>query len=90
MYETLEKIIKNNYDILLKKYDNTNSLLDLLISKIIGHTISMGTFILSSIWLVCGIQMLSLGIVGEYIGKIYNETKARPRYAISENLEEDK
>ena len=33
MYETLEKIIKNNYDILLKKYDNTNSLLDLLISK---------------------------------------------------------
>ena len=66
------------------------TLIYLLISKIIGHTISMGTFILSSIWLVCGIQMLSLGIVGEYIGKIYNETKARPRYAISENLEEDK
>ena len=34
--------------------------------------------------------MLSLGIVGEYIGKIYNEVKARPRYIISENLELEK
>ena len=32
--------------------------------------------------------MLSLGIIGEYVGKVYNETKARPRYIISENLNE--
>ena len=30
--------------------------------------------------------MLSLGIIGEYIGKIYGESKRRPRYCISENL----
>lgn len=32
--------------------------------------------------------MLSLGIIGQYIGKIYNETKQRPRYIISCNLSE--
>ena len=36
-----------------------------------------------------GIQLLSLGIIGEYIGKIYMETKARPRYIISERTEEE-
>ena len=30
-----------------------------------------------------------LGIVGEYVGKMYNETKARPRFLVSENLMED-
>jgi hypothetical protein len=33
---------------------------------------------------VSGIQMISLGIIGEYIGKIYLETKRRPRYIIDE------
>ena len=46
------------------------------------------TFIVCSIWLVSGIQMLSIGIIGEYVGKIYSETKRRPRYFIAENLEE--
>ena len=32
--------------------------------------------------------MISIGIIGEYIGKMYNETKARPRFIISENLNE--
>ncbi len=36
-----------------------------------------------------GIQLLSLGVVGEYIGKIYLETKARPRYIISESTDEE-
>ena len=35
------------------------------------------------------VQMLSLGIVGEYIGKIYSESKKRPRYHIARNLEEE-
>jgi Na+/H+ antiporter NhaC len=43
-----------------------------------------------SIWFIGGIQMISIGIVGEYVGKIYSETKARPRFIISENLEEKK
>lgn len=57
-----------------------------LIVKIIGHTVSGWTFIIFSIWLVAGIQMLSLGIIGEYIGKIYKETKRRPKYIIEKEL----
>lgn len=59
-----------------------------LIMKLLGNTVSGWTFIVCSIWLVAGVQMLSVGILGEYIGKIYNETKRRPRYIISKNLEE--
>ena len=40
------------------------------------------TSIVAPIWLLGGIQLLALGIVGEYIGKIYLETKHRPRYEI--------
>jgi len=35
-----------------------------------------------SIWSIGGLQLLSIGIIGEYIGKIYLETKQRPRYSI--------
>ena len=63
-------------------------LLYCLIVKLLGKTVTGWTFIVGSIWLVAGIQMLSIGIIGEYIGKIYSETKRRPRYIISENLEE--
>lgn len=63
-------------------------LLYCLIVKVLGKTVEGWTFIVGSIWLVSGIQMLSIGIIGEYIGKIYSETKARPRFIISENLEE--
>lgn len=65
-------------------------LLYCLIVKLLGKAVDGWTFIVSSIWLVAGIQMLSIGIIGEYIGKIYSETKSRPRYIISENLEENK
>jgi len=57
-----------------------------LIVKILGKTVEGWTFIVVSIWLVSSIQMLSLGVIGEYIGKIYSETKARPRYIIEEEL----
>jgi hypothetical protein len=36
-----------------------------------------------------GIQMVSIGVIGEYIGKIYLETKQRPRYIISDRAGED-
>lgn len=60
-----------------------------IVSKCLGNTVDGWTFITCSIWLVAGIQMLSLGIVGEYIGKIYSETKRRPRFIISRNLNEE-
>ncbi len=57
-----------------------------LFVKVTGNTIDGWTFIVSSIWLVGGIQLLSLGVIGEYIGKIYTETKRRPRYIIEKEL----
>lgn len=59
-----------------------------LISKLFFHTVEGWTFLACSMWLVGGIQMLSIGIIGEYIGKIYSETKRRPRFIIAKNLEE--
>lgn len=56
-----------------------------LISYFIG-AVAGWTAIVASIWLIAGIQMLCLGVCGEYIGKIYSEVKARPRYNIEEFL----
>ena len=61
-----------------------------IIMKFLGRTVSGWTFIMCSIWFIAGVQMVSLGVIGEYIGKIYSETKKRPRYFISENLNENK
>ena len=57
-----------------------------VIQKVFGNTVDGWTFIVCSLWLLGGIQMLSLGIIGEYIGKIYSETKARPRYLVTDYL----
>ncbi len=61
-------------------------LLYALIAKIAGHTSVGWTSLMGSIWLIGGIQLLGLGVVGEYIGKIYNETKRRPRFIIESVL----
>lgn len=63
-------------------------LLYTLISFIDGHTVTGWTSTLASIWLIGGIQLLSLGVIGEYIGKIYNESKHRPRFIIDRYLNE--
>lgn len=59
-----------------------------VIRKITGNTVDGWTFLSISIWFIGGLQMISVGIIGEYVGKMYSETKARPRYIISENLNE--
>ena len=41
---------------------------------------------MGSIWALGGIQLLSLGVIGEYIGKIYKETKHRPRFIVDQFL----
>ena len=57
-----------------------------LVAKLAGHTSVGWTSLMGSIWLIGGIQLLGLGAVGEYIGKIYNETKRRPRFIIESVL----
>ena len=63
-------------------------LLYAFISWIAGTTVTGWTSTLASIWMIGGIQLLSLGVIGEYIGKIYNETKRRPRFIIDRYLNE--
>ena len=54
-----------------------------LIQKLTGNTVAGWTFLSISIWFLGGLQMISIGIIGEYVGKTYSETKARPRFIIS-------
>lgn len=61
-------------------------LLYFLIRHFTGHTVSGWTSLAVSIWALGGIQLLSLGVIGEYIGKVYLETKKRPRYVIDRYL----
>lgn len=56
------------------------------IVKLLGETVTGWTSLTLSIWLLGGIQLLCLGVIGEYIGKIYNETKHRPRFIIADKL----
>lgn len=55
-----------------------------LISAIIGNTVDGWASMTCIICFVSGVQLICLGIIGEYIGKIYMEAKGRPRYIISE------
>ena len=55
-----------------------------LVSAIAGKTVAGWASMTCIICFVSGVQLISLGIIGEYIGKIYMETKHRPRYIISE------
>lgn len=55
-----------------------------------GQTIPGWTTTVLSVWAIGGLIMISLGIIGEYIGKIYLETKSRPRYIIESYLKDDK
>jgi glycosyltransferase involved in cell wall biosynthesis len=55
-----------------------------LVSYFTGSAVAGWTAIVSSIWLLGGIQLLCIGVLGGYIGKIYSEVKARPRYRIEE------
>ena len=55
-----------------------------LITKLVGFTVTGWTSMICAIYFLGGVQLLGIGIIGEYVGKIYNETKARPRFIISE------
>ena len=57
-----------------------------LVQHFLGHTSIGWTSLIVSIWAIGGLQLLAIGVIGEYIGKIYLETKARPRYIIEKVL----
>lgn len=53
-----------------------------IVQKILGHVNVGWTSIMCSIWLIGGLQMLGIGLIGEYIGKMYKEVKRRPRFIV--------
>ena len=57
-----------------------------LIRWIAGATVSGWASLMCSIWMIGGIQLLALGVIGEYMGKVYSEAKARPRFIIERVL----
>ena len=57
-----------------------------IIRKFTGDTVPGWAFLAVSIWALGGVQLLAIGVIGEYIGKIYLETKHRPKYIISSYL----
>lgn len=60
-----------------------------LISYFTGHVVAGWTSLILSIWFIGGVQLLSIGLIGQYIGKIYIEVKHRPRYHIEKFLDEN-
>jgi glycosyltransferase involved in cell wall biosynthesis len=54
------------------------------VSRVIGKTVAGWSSTICVVFFMGGIQLICLGVLGEYIGKIYMEVKARPRYIISE------
>ncbi len=59
-----------------------------LISYFTGNVVPGWTSLILSIWFIGGVQLLAIGLVGQYIGKIYVEVKHRPRYNIEKVLGE--
>ena len=65
------------------------ALLWAFIARIAGKTVSGWASLMCSIWMIGGIQLLCLGVIGEYIGKIYGEAKKRPRFIIERVLDRE-
>ena len=58
-----------------------------LVAWLCGRTIQGWTSLLVSLWFIGGAILVALGVIGEYVGKIYAEVKRRPRYFIEETTE---
>lgn len=59
-----------------------------IIQWAVGNTVAGWASVICSVWAIGGLILLSLGVIGEYIGKIYLETKDRPRFIIREILDD--
>lgn len=60
-----------------------------IVMEVIGDTVAGWASTICILCILGGIQLVSLGVIGEYIGKIYMETKSRPRYIISERTSDE-
>ncbi len=59
-----------------------------VVRHMIGATVLGWSSLMVSIWALGGLQLLAIGVIGEYIGKIYLETKGRPRFAVQDVLDD--
>ncbi|MCH5209846.1 MAG: glycosyltransferase family 2 protein [Oscillospiraceae bacterium] len=59
-----------------------------LVEKLMGNTGAGWASLMMSIWFIGGVQLLSVGLIGEYIGKMYKEVKRRPRYIVEAYVNE--
>lgn len=65
-------------------------LITFIVQWAMGMTVAGWASVICSVWAIGGLILLSLGVIGEYIGKIYLETKHRPRFLIREILDDEK
>lgn len=59
-----------------------------LVQHALGHTVAGWTSLIVSIWAIGALQLISIGVIGEYIGKVYLETKQRPRFIVEKFVHE--
>lgn len=59
-----------------------------LVQHFLGHTVAGWTSLIVSIWAIGALQLIGIGVIGEYIGKVYLETKERPRFIIEQFVHE--
>ena len=64
-------------------------LITFIVKWAMGLTVAGWASVICSLWAIGGLILLSLGVIGEYIGKIYLETKGRPRFLIREVLDDE-
>lgn len=57
-----------------------------LVRKVMGDVVTGWSSLMLSIWFLGGVQLVSISLIGEYVGKVFSEVKQRPRF----NIEEDK
>ncbi len=58
-----------------------------IIRHAMGHTVAGWSSIMVSVWVIGGVQLMALGLIGAYVGKIYTEVKRRPRYILETYLD---
>ena len=57
-----------------------------IVQALTGHTVSGWASLMVSVWVIGGVQLMALGLIGTYVGKIYTEVKHRPRFIVESYL----